>query len=246
MGNSGDCTATATCPVPNGFLTTPPSLAGSVIFLAGFALLIPINFFVGMRYNTRLYSATIITGLAFEVMGYVGRVLLNSNVASVSNFVVYMLGTIMGPTFITSAIYQILPHIIVLYGKEFTLVSQPAYFRVFFFAFDLFTLAFQAAGVGFAVTGVSQAEVSSDRDCFIFSLLIAIPQMAQGINILLVGLGMQLAGIVVFLGSYWYFVYSLHHRRYVLDPAFQEVYLAAKFKIFLLCTSITSPRVIAP
>ncbi|OIW29070.1 hypothetical protein CONLIGDRAFT_704433 [Coniochaeta ligniaria NRRL 30616] len=216
MGASGDCTTTGSCPVQDGFLSSPPSLVGSCIFLVAFTLLIPANFFIGIRYNTPLFSSTIIAGLLFEAVGYVGRILLNSNVASVSNFVIYMLGTIMGPAFITSAIYQILPHIAVLYGKDFTLISQPAYFSALFLVLDLLTLVFEAAGVAFAVAGGTQVE------------------MTRGINILLAGLGLQLASIVLFLIIYWYFVYKLHHRRFILDPTYQDVYLSPKFKIFLL------------
>lgn len=159
MGSSGDCTTTGTCPLQDGFFSSTPSLAGSCFFLAAFAILIPINFFTGMRYGTPLYTSTIIAGLLFEAVGYVGRVLLKSNVASVSSFVIYMLGTIMGPAFITSAVYQILPHVVVLYGKDFTLVSQPAYFSALFLVFDLLTLVFQAAGIALAVAGGSQVEV---------------------------------------------------------------------------------------
>jgi hypothetical protein len=241
MGASGDCTTTGSCPVRDGFLSSPPSLAGSGIFLAAFAILIPFNFFTGMRYNTPLYSSTIIAGLLFEAVGYVGRVLLNYDVASVPSFVIYMLGTIMGPAFITSAIYQILPHVVVLYGKDFTLISQPAYFSVVFLVFDLLTLVFQAAGIALAVAGGTQAQVSFNLgihlpECCANKFLI---QISRGIIILLAGLGMQLASIALFLTIYWYFVYKLHHRRFILDPTFRDVYLSPKFKIFLLCKAST-------
>jgi hypothetical protein len=159
MGASGDCTSSATCPLPNGYLSSPPSLAGSAVFVVAFAVLIPINFVAGIRHNTPLYSSAIIAGLLFEVVGYIGRLMLHSNVASVSGFIVYMVGTIMGPAFVTSAIYQILPHVVVLYGKQFSLISQPAYFGLLFLALDMLTLVIQAAGIAVAVTGDSQAEV---------------------------------------------------------------------------------------
>jgi len=60
--------------------------------------------------------------------------------------------------------------------------------------------------------------------------------MAKGINVLLAGLAMQLASSAFFLATYWYFVYKLHHRRYVLDPTFRDIYLSPKFRTFLLCT----------
>lgn len=156
----GDCTQD-TCPVHDGFFSSSPSLVGSGIFLGVFAILIPINWWTGSRYNTPMYSCTIMAGLLFEVIGYAGRTLLHSDRASTSSFVLFMLGTIMGPTFMTSAVYQTLPHIVVLYGKEFTLISKPAYFGVFFMAFDLCTIAFQAAGVAVSITGASKAEVRS-------------------------------------------------------------------------------------
>lgn len=46
---------------------------------------------------------------------------------------------------------------------------------------------------------------------------------------------MQMASIGTFLAIYWYFIYKIHHRIYILDVTFQDVYASAKFKIFLLC-----------
>jgi len=158
MDNPKDCTTAGTCLVQDGFLWSPPSLVGSGLFLGAFMVLIPINFYHGMRHHTPLYSSTIIAGLLFEVVGYLGRILMNSDVSSVSGFVLYTIGTIMGPAFITSAIYQVVPHVHVLYGRRFALVSQAAYLRIMFFTFDLFTLLFQAAGIAIAVSP-GQAQV---------------------------------------------------------------------------------------
>lgn len=159
MGNRGDCTL-LTCPVPDGFFSSPPSAAGSGFFLAAFSLLIPVHLFTGIRYRTPLYSSAIIAGLAFEVMGYIGRILLKSDVASTSYFALYLTGVNMGPTFLTAAIFLTLPRIVVLYGKGFTLISQPLYFAMFFLAFGAFALAFETAGAAFAATGGIPEEVS--------------------------------------------------------------------------------------
>lgn len=157
----GDCTI-RTFPAGDGFFSSPPSVVGSAVFLAGFAILIPINWWAGMHYSTPMYSLTIVAGLVFEVVGYAGRILLNLDTSSITGFVLYILGTVMGPTFITSAVYQILPHIVVLYGKEFTLVSRPAYFGLFFVVLDLCTIAFQAAGVAVSISGATPDEVSTN------------------------------------------------------------------------------------
>ncbi|KAB5539421.1 RTA1 like protein-domain-containing protein [Coniochaeta sp. 2T2.1] len=227
MGSSGDCTTLGACSGQNGYIISVASLAGSAVFLVAFAILIPVNFFTGMRYHTPLYSSALIVGLLFECVGYVGGVLLNSNVTSNSSFVIYLLGTIMGPAFITSAIYQLLPHIVVLYGKQFQLVAQPAWFVVVFLALDVVTLVIQAAGVGLSVFGGTPAEA------------------ARGINVLLAGLGIQLASIALFLAIYWSFAYRLHHRTYVVDPTFQDIYLSGQYKVFLLCVQISTVLILA-
>ena len=94
-------------------------------------------------------------------MGYVGRLLLRSNLASKSYFVLFLLGTTMGPTFVTAAVYMILPHVLALYGSDLSIVPEPIWLSYFFFGWDIFTLAFQAIGSAFTAEGFDEAEVRS-------------------------------------------------------------------------------------
>ena len=155
---TGDCTAD-TCPVQNGFFWVAPSLAGSVVMMAAFGVLVPINFFLGVRYKTPWYSATVIAGLVFEIMGYVGRLLQRNDLADRTSFVLFLLGTVMAPTFISAAIYAVLPHIMVIYGRNVSVRLRPAFIGSVFIAFDIFALAFQGAGSAFAVGGPNKGEV---------------------------------------------------------------------------------------
>lgn len=127
--------------------------------LAAFAFLVPVNLLIGFRWKTPLYTAALLMGFLFEVMGYVGRFMLRSNLASRKYFVIFLLGTVMGPTFITAAIYLVLPHVLAIYGSGVNVVSQPIFLAYLFFALDIFTLAFQGVGGAFAVQGTSQTEV---------------------------------------------------------------------------------------
>lgn len=155
---SGDCPPDL-CPVSRGFLTDIPSMGGSLFLLAAFAFLVPVNVLTGLRWKTPLYTAALVVGLLFEVMGYLGRFMLRSNLASRKYFLIYLLGTVMGPTFITAAIYLVLPHVLTIYGSDISGISQPIFLAYFFLAFDVFTLAFQGVGGGFAVQGTSSIEV---------------------------------------------------------------------------------------
>lgn len=233
----GDCTST-TCPVGQGWLSAPPSLEGAALILAVFAILVPINLWTGARCRTTTYSLTLIVGLFLEVVGYVGRLLLRSNLASKSYFVLFMLGTTMGPTFITAAIYMVLPHVMAVYGSDLSIIAEPIWLSYFFLGWDIFTLAFQAIGSAFAAEGSSKAEVSSQLSTWYRNdMLTGSSQIQQGINVLIAGLGLQILSILGFFGLYYWHMSRVHRNRDFLDPRFSAIYQSAKFKLALLCKS---------
>lgn len=157
--SAGNCTP-ATCPVEYGFLSEQPSLEGTVIILAAFSALIPINLWIGVKGKTLTYSSMMVTGLLVEIMGYVGRLLLRSDLTSKTYFLLFLLGTIIGPTFITAAVYTILPHVLGLYGSDVSIVPEIAWVNYFFLFCDSFTLIFQAMGSAYAVEGFNKTQVS--------------------------------------------------------------------------------------
>lgn len=157
---AGDCTL-ATCPVEEGWFSSPPPIEGTAFMLAAFATLVPINMWVGARSKTTVYSVSMSIGLLLEVMGYSGRLLLRNDLARKSYFVMSLIGSATGPTLITAAIYTILPHILVLYGSDIGHPLEPVWLSYFFFAFDSFTVAFQTVGCVFAAQGYNRIEVST-------------------------------------------------------------------------------------
>lgn len=156
--SAADCTS-ATCPVEEGFLSAPPAVEGAVFMLAAFTALIPINLWIGVRCKTTTYTLTLVVGLLLEVLGYVGMLLLRSDLASKAYFILLLLGTTLGPTFITAAIYTILSHIVVLYGSDVSIVPEPVWLSYFFLAFDAFTAAFQVVGCVFTAEGFDMTQV---------------------------------------------------------------------------------------
>ncbi|KAK3383950.1 RTA1 like protein-domain-containing protein [Lasiosphaeria ovina] len=216
-----DCTA-ETCPTPGGFVSWPPSTAGNAFMLAAFASLIPVNIYTGIRYKTLLYASLIIAGLLLEVVGHVGKILLQNDAASVSSFALHMTGMLWGPNFISAAIYFVLPHVLVIYGQEFRLISRPVYLGVFFIILDVFTLAFQLVGAVYRARAGTAVE------------------MGQGSYILLAGLGLNVAGLATFLVGYRYFLHRLDRRRYVFNPTFSAVFLSLRFNRFLLCMQLAT------
>ncbi|KAK3305375.1 RTA1 like protein-domain-containing protein [Chaetomium strumarium] len=217
----GDCSGEA-CAVPAGSLPYGAAPAGNAVVLAAVvALLLPVSY-AGLRYKTHLHSALLVAALLVEVGGHVGRIFLTADPASHASSAVYLMGTHWGAVLVGSAANLVLPHVMVLYGEEFQLVSDPVYLSFFFFVLDIFMLAFQSVGIGFASTANTATEV------------------AQGVGILLAGLAIQAISLLTFLGTYRYFRYRLAHRRYILDERFSLVYTSRRFKNFMICVQVAA------
>jgi len=153
MSDFADCSGEA-CPVPYG-----AAPAGNAFILAAFAALIPPVVYAGLRYRILVHTLFLSAAVAVEIVGHVGKILLVSNPTSHVYSVVYLLGTHWGAVLLGSAVNLVLPHVLVLYGKEFRVVSDPVYMNIFFFILDIFTLAFQSVGIGFAATANTATEV---------------------------------------------------------------------------------------
>src|SRR5687767_13934372 len=104
---AGDCGST--CPVEGGWYSYDPSLAGNAVFTAAFAFLVPATLFFGVRYQTPLLAATLTTGIALEVVGFVGRILLHGGRGDKTFFLLNQLGTVVGPSLVAGALFITLP-----------------------------------------------------------------------------------------------------------------------------------------
>lgn len=108
----------STCPTENGFFTKDLSIGGSAVFLALYAFLTPVTFYQGYRFRTPGFSALLATGLSFEVLGFLGRILLQKDRHHQGYFALALLGSVLGATFICSAMSIVLPHILALFGDR--------------------------------------------------------------------------------------------------------------------------------
>ena len=162
MVTTGNCSTVAGC--SETFFHEKPSLAGSVVLLATFAILIPIAFALGVRYQTSIFATTIITGLALELLGYIGRLLLALDDASTkTDFILSLVGTVLAPTIIALALFRLLPPIVATYGDNFQ-TWRPQWHNSVFYAFTAVCVVLQVAGAVLATVPTDSTTVSSNQD----------------------------------------------------------------------------------
>jgi len=138
-----------------------PAPAGNAFMLAAFAALAPVSIYTGFRYKTPLYTSLTVVGLLAEIVGHSGAAVLQFDQASRSLFCLFMIGTLWGATLLGSVNYLTLPRVMVIYGKDFSLVSRPIYFSICFVVLDIFALVFQSAGIALASGSTTAEEVGS-------------------------------------------------------------------------------------
>lgn len=143
MASSTDCVSGRCSRI---FLTYEPFLAGSAIFLALFAILIPITLALGIKYKSSVFATAVVTGLALEVVGYIGRLLLHTTPTDRSGFILFLIGTITGPTFICGGIFLIAPQIVTIYGEEFR-SWRPVWYLFVLYVLTAVSLVLELVGV---------------------------------------------------------------------------------------------------
>jgi hypothetical protein len=104
FGPDANCTLDL-CPLEWSVYKYRPSLAANVIFIVLYALAMGIHIFLGIRWRTWFYMIFMILGCLFEIIGYIGRLLMYSNPFSFPGFMIQIVFITSGPVFYTAAVY---------------------------------------------------------------------------------------------------------------------------------------------
>jgi len=160
-------------------LTYLPNLGGNEFYIAIFVILILLQTAFGIRYRTWGYWIGMFGGLLCEIIGYIARIMMNSNPFSTSNFIMYLVCLTIGPAFLTASIYLCLSRIIIIYCES-AARFRARYYTYFFIFCDVVSLVLQAAGGGITSGATT---VATDQ---------------MGKNLLIAGLAFQVASLTVF------------------------------------------------
>ncbi|KAI1284102.1 RTA1 like protein-domain-containing protein [Xylaria sp. FL0933] len=203
------------------FLLQPPTLTGNAIFLALFAILIPIALVLGAKYKSLGFATAIATGLSLEVVGYIGRLLLHSRHNDRTDFVIFLVGTILGPTCICSGVFWTVPRIVAIYGEEYR-SWRPFWYLPFFSVSTIGSLALELAGSIVATVQDAPGAVET------------------GLRVIVAGLAVQLVALLVFVLHGILFAITLRTRQHELDPKFAFVYTSTPYKSFIAALTFTT------
>ena len=67
-----------------------PSVGGNAFYAVVFALLVPVQLYFGLRYRTWGFTVGLLGGLALEIVGYIGRILVHSKPFEQGPFLMYV------------------------------------------------------------------------------------------------------------------------------------------------------------
>jgi hypothetical protein len=231
MATSGDCSKDSCF---QDVLHYEPSLAGNATLLALFALLVPLAFIVGIKYHSSVFSTTITTGLFLEIVGYVGRVLLARNDDGYKvDFILGYVGTLVAPTFISLAIFRLMPPIVAAYGDDFK-TWRPNWHNIVFYVFTVICVALQAAGGVLTTLPIDSNLVSLYISNVSKWLLIVCQQVNIGVRLSVTGLAIQVSSLLIFVFLAFRFAYAVHERRTRLDTSSLVVYNTRRFNVFII------------
>ena len=212
--DSSLCTV-ATCSVKEyGQIQYIPNLAGNVLYAGIFGLLLACQFFLGIRHKTWGYLTGMAFGLALEIVGYVGRIMLHNNIFDKNSFIIYLIGVTIGPAFLTASIYLCLGRIITVFSIPLALLKPRTITLVFIFC-DFISLLLQAIGGAIASTANTSSASQS------------------GVNIMIAGLASQVISLFIFAVLGGHFAFRVWKNPTRLDPQFAQLRNSKIFKGFL-------------
>lgn len=216
------CTLT-TCDLTLAQFSYRPNLGGNAIFAAIFGIYFLMNLFFGIRHKTWGYMAAMFFGLAGEIIGYVGRLLLYQNPfdPTGNNFLIYMVSLTIAPSFIAAAIYLCLARIVVVYGEQISRF-RPRTYTLIFCGCDFFSLLLQAAGGGMASSSTTYSAQQT------------------GINIMLAGLSAQVVSLFIFACMSLEYFYRLYRNPTQRDTSHRMLYESKLFKAFIIGLAIST------
>ncbi|KAH8890310.1 RTA1-domain-containing protein, partial [Thozetella sp. PMI_491] len=144
FGKNANCTLEL-CPVSVSILEYQPSIPGNAAIIVLFLISMIVHILQGVKFRAWDFMICMIIGCVDEIIGYIGRIMLNKNPFSFGAFVIQTVCITTAPVFFCSAIYVMLSRTITHLEASLSRL-KPKLFIWIFIPCDIVSLIAQAAG----------------------------------------------------------------------------------------------------
>ncbi|EGW33098.1 uncharacterized protein SPAPADRAFT_60405 [Spathaspora passalidarum NRRL Y-27907] len=141
------------------------------------------------------YNVTFFCGYGLEFIGFLGRVLAFSDDTNMKFYLMQIICLTIAPAFIMAGIYFLFAQLVVIHGRQYS-VLKPMWYSYFFIATDVLSLLIQAGG------GASASVASSHHE-----------NTKPGTNTMIAGIVVQVSAMTVFLVFWFEFLNRIYFKN---------------------------------
>ncbi|KAF1829406.1 RTA1-domain-containing protein [Decorospora gaudefroyi] len=205
----------APCTVERTLYGYYPSLGANAFFAAFFGICLLVQLVQGVRFKTWTFMIALVLGCLGEVIGYIGRLMMNHNPYDGIGFQMQICCLILAPALVSAGIYLTLKHIVINFGESWSRLPPVWYTRIFI-AGDGLSLILQGAGGGIAAT--------ADRGSNMLDV---------GTNLMIAGVVLQVVVLACFGSLLTEYAVRTYRRRDQLSPEAMTLFHKTSFRCFI-------------
>lgn len=171
--------------------------APNIIYILIFGL--TFFFTIGMLYKSRYhwYNVTFFCGFGLEFFGFLGRCLSVNAPDNLQFYLMQYICLTIAPAFLMGGIYFIFAQLVVIHGRQYS-VLKPMWYSYFFIASDILSLLIQSAGGGSASQASNQHKDTK-----------------PGTYTMLAGIAFQVVSMTIFLYFWIEFLLRIYFKHQV-------------------------------
>ncbi|KAJ8091881.1 hypothetical protein AAF712_013554 [Marasmius tenuissimus] len=198
-----------------------PTLGACVMFVLLFGASLVLHCYQTIKSRQWFLASTVLPAGVLEIVGWAGRLASSRDVTPRTPYIIQSTALVLAPTFLLAAHFIVFGRIVTLLGTEYSRL-RPKFYTIIFLGGDIISLLTQGTGGGLAATAKDDSKL--------------------GVNLLLVGIGIQ----VVMIGTFSILAveYTMRHIRdrplKTANPKDERAPLDAPRKILLWVLATTT------
>ncbi|CUM45727.1 uncharacterized protein AC631_01605 [Debaryomyces fabryi] len=183
-------------------LSRPANIIYLVVFIVTFL------YFTLMIWKSRFhwFNVAFFCGIGLEFAGFIGRVMSFSDMTDMNYYILQLVCLTIAPAFIMGGIYYLFAQLVVVYGREYSIL-RPMWYSYIFITCDVLSLIIQAGGGGAASYASNNFE-----------------DARPGSYVMIAGIAFQVFAMSFFLLFWFHFLFQtfFKHRPAKEEGSFDE------------------------